>query len=161
MVGDNADPGKKTAEVLQGQLQALGFKVDLHLVPHDTMYTKFCQVPSAKIAICPNVGWFKDFTDPQSMLDATFNGNHILKVGNVNYMQFNDPAVNAAMDKAALLPIGKARNEAWAKINHMIAAQAAAVPWIWDKTALVNSKDVNAAANGYYTTHDLDFTSLK
>ena len=43
----------------------------------------------------------------------------------------------------------------------MIAAQAAAVPWLWDKTALVNSKNVNAVANGYSTTHDLDYTSIK
>ena len=28
------------------------------------MYTKFCQVPKANAAICPNVGWFKDFSDP-------------------------------------------------------------------------------------------------
>ena len=43
----------------------------------------------------------------------------------------------------------------------MIAEQAPAIPCIWDKTALVNSKDVVAVANGYYTTHDLSFTSLK
>ena len=49
------------------------------------MYTKFCQVPKSKVIVCPNVGWFKDFSDPQSMLDATFNGNNILAAGNVNY----------------------------------------------------------------------------
>jgi hypothetical protein len=43
----------------------------------------------------------------------------------------------------------------------MIAEQAPAIPWIWDKTALVGSKDVNQVANGYYTTHDLAYTSIK
>ena len=43
----------------------------------------------------------------------------------------------------------------------MIAEQAPAIPWIWDKTALVQSSDVNGVANGYYTTHDLSYTSLK
>jgi peptide/nickel transport system substrate-binding protein len=160
-IATNADPGKKTAEVAQGQLQNLGFKLNFRIVPQDTLYTKFCGVPKANVAICPNVGWFKDFADPQSMLDATFNGNNILQQGNVNWPQLNDPAINAAMKKASIVPVGKARNEAWAKINHMIAEQAPAVPWIWDKTALVASKDVQGVANGYFTTHDLSFTSMK
>jgi peptide/nickel transport system substrate-binding protein len=160
-IATNADPGKKTAVAAQGQLQNLGFQLNFRIVPQDTLYTKFCGVPKANVAICPNVGWFKDFADPQSMLDATFNGKNILAQGNVNWPQLNDPAINAAMTKASTVPVGKARNEAWAKINHMIAADAPAVPWIWDKTALVGSKDVQGVANGYYTTHDLSFTSLK
>jgi peptide/nickel transport system substrate-binding protein len=160
-IATNADPGKKTAEVFQGQMQALGFKLNFRIVPQDTLYTKFCSVPKAKVAICPNVGWFKDFVDPQSMLDATFNGKNILPQGNVNWPQLNDPAINAAMKAASTAPIGPERNKAWAKIGHMIAADAPAIPWIWDKTALVASKDVNGVANGYYTTHDLNFTSLK
>ena len=74
-------PGKKTAEVFQGQIEQLGFKLNFRIVPQDTLYTKFCGVPKPKVAICPNVGWFKDFADPQSMLDATFNGNNILAAG--------------------------------------------------------------------------------
>jgi peptide/nickel transport system substrate-binding protein len=160
-IATNADPGKKTAEVAQGQLQKLGFQLNFRIVPQDTLYTKFCGVPKADVAICPNVGWFKDFADPQSMLDATFNGKNILAQGNVNWPQLDDTKVNDAMTAASTIPVGKARNEAWAKINHMIAADAPGVPWIWDKTALVASKDVQGVANGYYTTHDLSFTSLK
>jgi peptide/nickel transport system substrate-binding protein len=160
-IATNADPGKKTAEVFQGQMESLGFKLNFRIVPQDTLYTKFCSVPSAKVAICPNVGWFKDFADPQSMLDATFNGKNILQQGNVNWPQLNDPAINAAMKAASTVPVGPERNQAWAKINHQIAEQAPAIPWIWDKTASVGSKDVNQAVNGYYTTHDLSFTSIR
>jgi peptide/nickel transport system substrate-binding protein len=53
-------------------MEQLGFKLNFRLVPADT-FTKFCGVPAQKVAICPNVGWFRDFADPQSMLDATFN----------------------------------------------------------------------------------------
>jgi peptide/nickel transport system substrate-binding protein len=160
-IATNADPGKKTAEVFQGQMEQLGFKLNFRIVPQDTLYTKFCSVPSAKVAICPNVGWFKDFSDPQSMLDATFNGKNILEQGNVNWPQLNDPAINAAMKAASTVPVGPERNQAWAKINRQIAEQAPAIPWIWDKTASVGSKDVNQAINGYYTTHDLSFSSIK
>jgi peptide/nickel transport system substrate-binding protein len=160
-IASNADPGKKTAESFQQQIENLGFKLNFRIVPQDTLYTKFCGVPSAKVAICPNVGWFKDFSDPQAMLDATFNGNNILQQGNVNWPQLNVPAINDAMDKAAPLAIGPERNKAWAEINHMIAEQAPAIPWIWDKTAIVNSSDVLAVGNDFNTTHDLSFTSLK
>jgi len=160
-IATNADPGKKTAEVFQGQMGALGFKLNFRIVPQDTLYTKFCGVPKANVAICPNVGWFKDFADPQSMLDATFNGKNILQQGNVNWPQLNDTAINNAMKAASTVPVGAARNKAWAAINHQIAEQAPAIPWIWDKTASVASKNVNQVVNGYYTTHDLNYTSLK
>jgi peptide/nickel transport system substrate-binding protein len=160
-IATNADPGKKTAEVFQNQITQLGFKLNFRIVPQDTLYTKFLSVPKVNVAFGPNVGWFKDFSDPQAMLDATFNGNNILAQGNVNWPELNVPAINNAMKKASTIPVGKKRNQAWAKINHMIAEQAPAIPWIWDKTALVQSSNVVGVANGYYTTHDLNFTSLK
>jgi peptide/nickel transport system substrate-binding protein len=160
-IATNADPGKKTAEVFQGQMEQLGFKLNFRIVPQDTLYTKFLSVPKQKVALGPNVGWFKDFADPQSMLDATFNGKNILQQGNVNWPELDVPAINDAMKQASTVPVGAERNKAWAKINHMIAEQAPAIPWIWDKTASVGSKDVNQVVNGYYTTHDISFTSLK
>jgi peptide/nickel transport system substrate-binding protein len=160
-IAANADPGRKTAEVFQNQMGKLGFQLNLREVPQDTLYTKFCDVPKANVAICPNVGWFKDFSDPQSMLDATFNGKNILQQGNVNWPQLNVPAINDAMAAAALKPVGPERNKAWAQVNHMIAEQAPAIPLTWDKTAVVQSKDVVGVANGYYAADDFTFSSLK
>ena len=71
------------------------------------------------------------------------------------------PAINAAMKAAAVTPIGPERNKAWARIDHMIAEQAPAVPYLWDNIAAVQSKDVVGVINGYYTTHDLDYTSIR
>ena len=160
-IATNADPGNQTAQVAQAQLNKMGFKLNYRKVPQDTLYTKFCGVPKQDVAICPNVGWFKDFSDPQSMLDATFNGKNILAQGNVNWPQLNVPAINDAMKAAATTPVGTERNQAWAKIGHMIAEQAPAIPWIWDKTASVGSANVNQVVNGYYTAHDLSFSSIK
>jgi peptide/nickel transport system substrate-binding protein len=160
-IATNADPGIKTAQVAQGQFAKLGFQLNFREVPQDTLYTKFCGVPKTKVVICPNVGWFKDYTDPESMLKATFDGHSILQQGNVNWSQLNDTAINDAMDKAALLPVGTARNQAWAKINAMIAADAPGIPYIWDKTVVAASSNLNEVTNGYYTTQDLNYTSVK
>ena len=77
MVGANVDPGKAQAEVAKAQLEKLGFKVRLRTVPQDAVYTEWCQQPAKKVAVCGSGGWFKDFNDPQSMLEPTFKGSNI------------------------------------------------------------------------------------
>ncbi len=161
MVTANADPGKAQAQVAKAQLEKLGFKVKLRTVPQDAVYTEYCQVPAKKVAICGSAGWFKDFNDPQSMLEPTFKGSAIAKDGgNNNLAQLNNPEIVAAMDKASLLT-GEERYKAWADIDKMIVDQAPAVPFIWDNTTIIWSKDVAGSVNGYYTTLDFNFTSLK
>jgi peptide/nickel transport system substrate-binding protein len=95
------------------------------------------------------------------MLDATFNGKNILQHGNVNWPQLDVPAINDAMKTASTIPVGPERNAAWGKINHMIAEQAPAIPWIWDKSAEVASKNVQLVMNGYFVGGDFNFSSLK
>jgi peptide/nickel transport system substrate-binding protein len=161
LVTSNADPGKSQAQVAQAQLEKLGLKITLRTVPQDSMYTEWCQVPGKQVAICGDAAWFKDFLDPQSMLEVTFKGSNIVKpVGNNNLAQLDDKQVDAAMDKATLQQ-GSARLDAWGNVDKMITATAAAVPLVWDKTTLIWSKDVNGVANEYYDTIDFAFTSLK
>ena len=50
-----------------------------------TTFSKFCGSPKAKVAVCPNGGWGKDFFDAQSLLDPVFNGKNIVPVGSVNW----------------------------------------------------------------------------
>lgn len=159
MVATNADPGRHTAGVARAQFAKLGFKITVRSVPPGELYTRYCGRPRAAVAICPNVGWFKDFNDPESMLRPTFYGPSITTSGNLNWPQLNVPAINSAMDAATLLPPGAARTQAWADINRMIAAQAPAVPWAWDKVALIRSKDVLGVANGYTNSWDLSYSS--
>jgi peptide/nickel transport system substrate-binding protein len=161
LVTGNVDPIKSQAEVAKAQLEKLGFKIQFRTVPQDAMYTEWCQVPKKKVAICGGAGWFKDFTDPQSMLDPTFKGSNIFEEGgNNNLAQLDDPKIDAAMDKAAGLQ-GAERLKAWAEIDKMITDQAPAVPFSWDKTTVIWSKDVNGVGNPYFDALDFTFTSLK
>jgi peptide/nickel transport system substrate-binding protein len=160
IVGDNADPGLSTATVAQGEFEKLGFKSSFRKVPRDTMYTKFCGVPKAEPNVCPTVGWFKDFTDPESMLNPTFSGEEIKPAGNVNWSQLDVAEINDAMTKAATTS-GAERNQAWADINKQITGQAPGIPYIWDNSFQIQSPDMNAVMNGYYTTWDLSFSSAK
>jgi peptide/nickel transport system substrate-binding protein len=161
MVTENVDPGKSQATVAQAQLAKLGFKVQIRAVSQATMYTGYCQVPKKKLLSCGDAAWFKDFNDPQSMLEPTFKGSAIhLEGGNNNLAQLNDPKIDAAMTKAATLR-GDARLTAWGDIDQMIVGDAPAVPLVWDKTTVLESKDVQGVADAYTDTWNLAWTSLK
>jgi peptide/nickel transport system substrate-binding protein len=161
MVGDNSGVAARTAEVAKENFDRMGFNVTLRLVTHDSMYTKFCNVPKANVAICPNVGWLKDFSDAQTYMDPTFNGKNILPQNNSNWSQLDVPALNAEMDKAHTLTDPKERAQAWADIDKKVTEQAPAVPWFWDKDALIHSKDVNGVPNAFNGLWDFSYTSLK
>jgi peptide/nickel transport system substrate-binding protein len=161
-VADNQPPANKTAEAIQQQLSALGFQLNLREVPHATMYSKFCQVPKAAVAICPNMGWGKDFFDSQSMIDPVFNGKNITQSGNVNTAQANDPTFNAQMDKAETLTDPTARAKAWGELDKALTGQVYYVTWLWDNEVnytATNVKGVQSSFNG--SAWDLTYSSLK
>ena len=161
MVTANVDPGKAQAEVAKAQLEKLGFKVRLRTVPQDAVYNEWCQQPKKKVAVCGSAGWFKDFDDPQSMLEPTFKGsNYSPSGGNNNLGVLRDDKIDKAMDDAALLQ-GEERYQAWGEIDKMITEQAPAVPFIWDNTNLIHAKNVNAVGNAYMNSFDFAFTSIK
>ena len=161
MVTSSTDPGAAQAEVAQGQLEKLGFKVKLRKIPQDAVYTEWCQVPAKKVAICGAAGWFFDYKDPQSMLEQPFRGSSInLEGNNSNLPQLDDPKIDAAMDKAKVLE-GEARLKAWAQVNKMIVDQAVAIPFVWDATNIVHSKNVIAPQSPYHSLIDLAFTSIR
>ena len=161
MVGTNLEPGRSAAEEARRQLEKLGFRLDFRIVPQDVLYERFCNRPAARVAICPNVGFFADYRDAESLLRPVFDGREILARENLNFSQLDDPQINAAMDAASRLAPGPERDKAWGRIDRLIAAQAPGVPWNWDKAPLVASKDVKAVPNAATKSYDLSFSSLK
>jgi peptide/nickel transport system substrate-binding protein len=161
MVGTSEGVAQKAAEIAKENFEQLGFSVRLRLATQDAMYTKFCNVPSADVAICPNVSWGKDFGDPQTVLDPTFNGDNIIPQLNSNWPELDVREINAAMDEAALVTDRDERARAWARIDRMITEQAPVVSWVWDKQPLLRSENVNGVASEFNAQWDLAWTSLK
>jgi peptide/nickel transport system substrate-binding protein len=141
-IADNEPPASNTAEAVQSQLATLGFKLNFREVPHATVLSKFCLVPKAKVAICPTLGWGKDFFDGQTMLDPILNGKNIVPVGNVNTSQTNNPTLNAQMDAAEQLTDTASRANAWGKIDTAASALAFIIVWLWDNEVSFASKNV-------------------
>jgi peptide/nickel transport system substrate-binding protein len=162
VVGSTGEPQEGMAQVTNQALQSLGFKTHLTLVDQSVMYSKYCTVPAQEIDVCPNAGWVRDFADPQTVLYVPFYGPAITSTGNANWSQVNNPQINAAMEKAALVVGEPARADAWAKIDEMLVQQAVAAPEIYSIQANIEGRNV-AGVNQLWDTGewDYDFTSLK
>ena len=126
------------------------------------MYGKYCGVPKAEIDACPNVGWIRDWADPQTLLDPTFAGYNIVSTNNSNWGQVNDPQINAAM-RAAEKTVGTAaRSQAWANVDKLLVSKAVAVPWVFDIQGNIESKDVRGINDLWDIGEwDYNYTSLK
>ena len=160
MVGPVDGNGRQISEIAKPAFTKLGFDVKLRLLSQQAVMTKYCGAPAAAVAVCPDVGWTRDFADGQTFLDPTFNGEHITPVGNANVSQLDVPAVNEAIDRARTLTDPTARADAWGEVDRQITAQAPAVPLVWDKVPMAASADVSAVANENLGVWDLSFTSL-
>jgi peptide/nickel transport system substrate-binding protein len=161
MVTDSDQAGRKAAEVFERRLALLGFNVTLRSVSHQAVYARFCGVPAAQVAICPNIGWLKDFYDSQTVLDPIFNGRAIRANGSSNYSELDDPTINRAIAQAERLVAPAARARAWGRIDRLVTGEAAGVPWLWLNQADLRSADVNGVVNRFTGSWDLSFTSLR
>lgn len=161
MIGENAGVDARVAEVAAEQFRNLGFNVRLRQVTGDAMYTRFCNIPEQNVAICPNVGWLKDFSDPQTYLDPTFNGENILDTGNSNWTELDVPELNRQMNEAKLLTDPAERNQAWGAIDQAITEQAPAVPYVWDKQPNLRSENVVGVIDVDNALWSLAHTSIR
>ncbi len=162
IVGLAGAPDSNDAQIFDQTLKDLGFKTRLKLVDVGVMYGRFCGVPRARVHACPNVGWIRDFADPQTVLNVAFNGHYIFPENNPNWPQLNDPAINRAMTRGELVVGAEARASAWAEIDRMITATAAAVPWLYDRQPNVFAADVRCVPELWNQGRcDFAYSSLK
>ena len=162
VVGSNNAYNPAVTQVVSTDLNQLGFHTHVTLVDQSVVYSKYCGVPKQEIDVCPTVGWVRDFADPLTVLYVPFYGPAITPTNNSNWSQVNNPQINAAMEKAALVTDPAARAVAWANVDKMLVNAAVAVPTDFDSQPNVESKDV-AGVNMLWDTGvwDMDFTSLK
>jgi peptide/nickel transport system substrate-binding protein len=154
--------GPQIGQIVQNAATEIGLHPKVSLIDQSVMYSKYCGVPKQEIDACPTAGWIRDFADPLSVLYPTFYGPAIVPTNNSNWSQQNDPAINEAMVKAALVQNPAEHAQAWANVDKMLVDQAVAVPEDFDNQPNLESKDV-AGVNMLWNegSWDFSFTSLK
>jgi peptide/nickel transport system substrate-binding protein len=162
VIGLAGAPDDKDAQIVDQALRDLGFETELKIVDGSVYYSRFCALPKARVHVCPNVGWIRDFADPQTVLDLAFSGDYIFPENNPNWSQFDDPVVNRMIRKARVTVGEDARAEAWGAIDRRITENAPAIPWLWDKQPNVFSADVTCEPQLWNQGHcDLAYSSLE
>jgi peptide/nickel transport system substrate-binding protein len=161
VVGSNDVP--EAPEIVNQTLRNLGFKTKLTLVDQSTMVGKYCGVVKEEIDVCPSTGWVADFADPQAVLQLPFSDKGINPGGtSPNFGQVNNPKINKAMEAAETINEPSARAAAWAKIDKELVENAAAVPYDWDKSPSIESKDVSGVGALWNSgAWDYSYSSLK
>lgn len=162
VVGLAGAPDDANAQIVDQMLQDLGFRTNLRIVDASVYYSRFCSLPRARVHICPNVGWIRDFADPQTVLNLPFNGAFIFPENNPNISQLDDPAINRAMSRAELTVGTEERASAWGEIDRMVTATVAAVPWLWDKQPNLFAEDVRCVPQLWNQGRcDFSYTSIE
>lgn len=113
---------------LANQLKLIGLVPSIKVIPSSTFYG----VPSIP-STDPNISWYpwnELIPDASDWIGQLFDGTLINPAHNEDWSMFNDPAVNKEITTAESLPVGSARDQAWAALDRKIVAeQAAVVPY--------------------------------
>ncbi|MBB2479353.1 ABC transporter substrate-binding protein [Bacillus sp. APMAM] len=120
MLTTSDDQAKKEAESIQSDLKDIG--IDMEIRPlSGASYSDGAR--SLKYGIV-STAWFQDYPDPSDFLDVLLNGNQIPAN---NWAAYNNPKVNDMLKKAAVLPPGQERWDAYSKIQLEMLKDA---PWV-------------------------------
>jgi len=160
MVGDNQPPASRTGEAVRSQLEKLGFRFDYRQLSRTTTFANTCGSPKARVAVCPNGGWGKDFFDPQSLLDPVFNGQNIGE-GSPNWSQVDDAELDAGFEIAASETDPAERAKLYAEIDRTVTGRAYVIPWLWDNQINSVASDVKGVVNRFTVSWDISYMSLK
>ena len=161
MVGESRPPGSDTAKAVQRQLERLGFRFELRQATRTGSFNELCGVAAARVAVCANGEWAKDFFDAESVLDPVFNGERIVPAGSLNWSQVDDPELNAALEIAASETDPQTRAKAYAEIDRTVTGRAYVVPWLWDNQINSVSANVKGVVNRFNASWDMAYLSLK
>ena len=113
----NADPAPKAAQYLASVLSAIGLKVTGVRTLDDSVYWDTLLVEKTDPQIAFN-HFDQDYPEGEDFIDTLLNGQNIVKVGNNDTSNTNDPVLNKMIDQTKLMPLGPARNAMWAKIDN-------------------------------------------
>ena len=125
----STDPQPQAAQYMASVLDSLGYKATVKTMSEGIYYDTV-----SNQATDPQVSyneWDEDFPEGEDYVDSQFNGRYIVKVGNNDNSNLNVPALNAQMNAARMMPVGSARDAAWARLDaEIMKTQAPEVPFM-------------------------------
>jgi peptide/nickel transport system substrate-binding protein len=121
----NLSPGDEAGEYFQQVLEQLGFEVTLKQVSGSTYFTLVSNSNTPELDAGWS-NWLLDYPHPNDYFKPQLSGESILPVGNNNWANFDDPAVNRKIDELARQQLGPRQEREYAALDREVMRQA---PW--------------------------------
>jgi len=136
-VGQNAGKSAAVNTAAQSGLARANIKLNIKTFSGFSIYTDSLGLPAKRTQHqMGNAGWCPDYPGDgtRSFMVPLLDGRSIQPAGNNNYGEYNNPAVNANIDRALAEPDKTKRGQLWNQIDKQIMQDAAWAPYLYDKT---------------------------
>ena len=156
--GYQYDPQKAKAKLAEGgQPNGFTFTLEIYASPEQTRLAELIQAQLADVGITAKIQAYEIATlidrvtakrfqaeigswTPRPDIDGTMY-NHFSTRGNVNSVSYNNPTVDALLEKTRTIPDGPERVQLYRQIQHMIIDDA---PWIFLGLSEPDGRDADA-----------------
>lgn len=163
-VARNAGVHPQVAQSVQADLKRCGITTKIVSVSQGDYYAKYLENVSATkrgVWDITEAGWVPDWYGPtngRSMIQPLFDGR-TYGPNSVDYGDYNNPKVNALIDKALQASSAQQASSYWSQAGDMIMKDLPIVPFRTEKTAVFHSSKVH---NAIYLlgTGNYDWTNL-
>lgn len=145
MIVDQESPYPDQNAVIENSAEQIGITFDVRSGDRYTFMYDTCDDPGAQWALCPSVGWFKDYSDAFTFGDpllhshAIGSSNYALLGADSELLKKNGyattevPSADDAIDACSLEPVGASRIQCWAELDAQIMEEMVPIlPWLFD-----------------------------
>ena len=145
----NAGNHPAVAQSVQADLKKCGITVKLVPSTQGDYYSRYLESPSAAgrgVWDISEPGWVPDWfgNNGRAVIEPLFDGR-TYGPNSVNYGDYNNPAVNALIDKALVASDETTAGQLWHQADVLIMRDAAIVPFQTQQTAIFHSSRVHNA----------------
>jgi ABC-type transport system substrate-binding protein len=122
LYGYTAEPTPREMAIIQQQLAGIGIECELDL-GEAVGYTSMAGDTSKHIPF-GYYAWTADYVDPSNFIDVIMNGRRITPTQNLNLAMFDDPEVDALIERTLAEPVDSTRTRMWNRLDRMIMERA-------------------------------------
>jgi peptide/nickel transport system substrate-binding protein len=134
------------AEAIRKSMEAAGFKITTKSIDPNTYYNEIGRKGNPYDIYM--AGWASDWPNADTVIPPMFDGRKITPTGNNNLSYFNNPEVNAEIDRIESLTDPAAAQKAWGALDKKImTAYVPTVPAYYDASYTVTGAKVGNAFN--------------
>ncbi len=123
--GISSEPNREAAEYYEGVLRELGFETTLKVVNAENFFTVIGNLSTPDLDT-GWTNWFEDYPHPSDYFAPQLTAASLQPVGNTNWSQFVDPALDKRVERLGREVLGPEQEAAYAALDRDYMKQA---PW--------------------------------